>query len=317
MAGRDKIDSRMVEQGKDESPGVIGGDLACRGCGYNLRGLSWAGANCPECGRKLNSMVHEIQPGDVIRNLQCTGCGYNLEGLALDGACSECGESVRDSLAQTRKGQKVDKESLAGFFYGAMMSPFWFGAVVVWLICLQFSDSRLEIRIAMGLFIFSVGVMDFVPVRREGKPLLMLAGVQCVAGPGVVAATLIAGEFGGWWWMIPAVCWAIFRHAYLAQLMYGLRIYHRNERFLVVVMSSPVCLFLAGVSGMLSWVFALLIFALWALATVVMYSALWWHVINAYKRGWTRLTGNEAEADREVLIAATHEPSPKGVLGWD
>jgi len=45
-----------------DAHGAIAGDLACRRCGYNLRGLNPAG-RCPECGTPIGLSCH----GDLLR----------------------------------------------------------------------------------------------------------------------------------------------------------------------------------------------------------------------------------------------------------
>jgi hypothetical protein len=45
-----------------DAQGTVAGDLACRRCGYNLRGLNHAG-RCPECGTPVGLSCH----GDLLR----------------------------------------------------------------------------------------------------------------------------------------------------------------------------------------------------------------------------------------------------------
>lgn len=69
-------------------------DIACEGCGYNLRGATTV--QCPECGR-----VIPRPPADFIAitrtdaaalRLFCEECGYSVTGAHV-ARCPECGSS--------------------------------------------------------------------------------------------------------------------------------------------------------------------------------------------------------------------------------
>ena len=87
-------------QGEIPPDAVIGRDLLCAGCGYNLRMLP-AGGRCPECGLEIEAPLPDgdFPPDAVIgRDWQCIGCGYNLRTLPVSGRCPECGMGVAQSL---------------------------------------------------------------------------------------------------------------------------------------------------------------------------------------------------------------------------
>lgn len=74
----------LTNQLLDES-GMIGGDVSCRRCGYNLRSLKSAG-RCPECGAPIGLSIS----GDFLRfadpawvETLATGIRYLFCGMAL------------------------------------------------------------------------------------------------------------------------------------------------------------------------------------------------------------------------------------------
>ena len=76
-------------------------DVACLGCGYNLRAADATG-NCPECGQAVSYstrgyLVPLDAEGRIAGDLPCITCGYNLRKQPGTGICPECGERVAAS----------------------------------------------------------------------------------------------------------------------------------------------------------------------------------------------------------------------------
>jgi hypothetical protein len=84
-----------------DAEGRIAVDVACLGCGYNLRTLSATG-NCTECGQAVSYSTHGYlvrldAEGRIAGDLPCITCGYNLRMQPGTGTCPECGERVAPS----------------------------------------------------------------------------------------------------------------------------------------------------------------------------------------------------------------------------
>ncbi len=66
----------------------------CRGCEYDLTGLSAPGV-CPECGREFKELAGDER---IELDWRCLRCGYSLLGLQRQQKCSECGMPASISL---------------------------------------------------------------------------------------------------------------------------------------------------------------------------------------------------------------------------
>src|ERR1051325_11272956 len=73
--------------------GLIAGNLPCKNCSYNLRGLP-IDSRCPTCATRIAISLEGKVAGDV----RCRGCAYNLRGLPIDSKCPECATEVAISL---------------------------------------------------------------------------------------------------------------------------------------------------------------------------------------------------------------------------
>ncbi len=69
----------------------------CRGCEYDLTGLSAPGV-CPECGREFKELASDER---IELDWRCLRCGYSLLGLPRNQKCSECGMPAGISLDPT------------------------------------------------------------------------------------------------------------------------------------------------------------------------------------------------------------------------
>jgi hypothetical protein len=77
-------------------PGPVSQSI-CRGCEYDLTGLSAPGI-CPECGREFSELASDER---IELDWSCLRCGYSLLGLRRNQKCSECGMLAVNSLDPT------------------------------------------------------------------------------------------------------------------------------------------------------------------------------------------------------------------------
>lgn len=172
----------------DES-GVICTDVACRRCGYNLRGLQPLG-RCPECATPVGLSVQ----GDLLRFADpdwleklARGISFILWGLAVSVLC-QAGAVVLASLVHPGVGKIIAFAGTLLAFYGAWLltepDPGGLGEE-------QYVTARKVVRV--GLLVGLVCALASIPLGsgRLSAPATIALGSAAALG-GLAG---VAGEF--------------------------------------------------------------------------------------------------------------------------
>jgi hypothetical protein len=146
-------------------------DLACAGCGFNLRTLSVLDC-CPHCYLRIAHSLRATLDADgrIGGDRPCLKCGYNLRSLSIAGRCPECGLPVAHSV----RGDLL-----------RYSDPDWVRQVANGAGLLDFA------RIPLVVALITVPLAMFLPPPATAFGYALRDGVRAVAGIASVATLLL------------------------------------------------------------------------------------------------------------------------------
>jgi hypothetical protein len=159
---------------------LIAPNSICRGCEYDLTGLSAPGL-CPECGLEFTELAGDER---IELDWSCLRCGYSLLGLQRKQKCSECGMSASISIDPTlfrfQPGEYRKRVRSGALFAGlGMLSIFVIPLLVVlvslvWLANLPAGSVFADLVMTMAGFA-AIGLFSYGWFRILSAPPVTMA----------------------------------------------------------------------------------------------------------------------------------------------